>query len=208
MNDHLLWHWLAGVVAYALGSIPFGLLIVKARGGQDIRHAGSGNIGAANVARNAGFAAGALTLALDSAKGWLAVWIAGRWTGGNIRWMMAAAVLAVAGHIFPIWLGFKGGKGVATSLGALIPICPQAVGAGAAVWLLVVGFWRYSSLGSILMAAAMPMLVYFLYEPRHAPPSSVTWGVVAISLLVLARHRANLERLIVGKEERLGPPRR
>ncbi len=206
MNSH--WHWLIGVIAYALGSIPFGLLIVKARGGGDIRKSGSGNIGAANVARNAGFVAGALTLLLDSAKGWLAVWIASRSTEGNIRWMMAAAILAVVGHVFPVWLGFKGGKGVATSLGALLPICPQAVGAGAALWILVVVFWRYSSLGSILMEAAMPVLVYFLYEPRHAPPSCVTWGVVAISLLVLAKHRANLERLAAGKEERLGPPPR
>ncbi|MFZ3201388.1 MAG: glycerol-3-phosphate 1-O-acyltransferase PlsY [Candidatus Acidiferrales bacterium] len=206
MNAH--WHWLVGVIAYALGSIPFGLLIVKAGGGGDIRMSGSGNIGAANVARNAGFPAGVLTLLLDAAKGWLAVWLASHWTGGNIRWMMAAAILVVAGHVFPLWLGFKGGKGVATSLGAFLVICPQAVGAGVVLWLLVVGFWRYSSLGSILMEAAMPVFVYLLYEPRHAPPSSVTWGVVAISLLVLAEHRANLQRLTAGTEERLGPPRR
>lgn len=205
MNGH--WHWLTGVIAYALGSIPFGLLIVKMRGGDDIRTSGSGNIGAANVTRNAGFVAGALTLLLDCAKGWLAVWIASRWTGGNICWMMAAAILVVAGHVFPVWLRFKGGKGVATSLGALLPICPQAVGAGATLWLLVVGFWGYASLGSIVMAAAMPVLVYFLYVPRHAPPSRVTWGVVVISLLVLAKHRANIGRLVAGKEERLTPPR-
>jgi len=206
VNAH--WHWLIGVVAYALGSIPFGLLIVKAHGGGDIRESGSGNIGAANVTRNAGVVAGVLTLLLDAAKGWLAVWLAGHWTGGDIRWMMAAAILVVAGHVFPIWLGFKGGKGVATSLGAFLVICPQAVGAGIALWLLVVGFWGYSSLGSILMAAAMPVFVYLLYEPRHAPPTCVTGGVVAISLLVLAKHRANLERLVAGTEERLRPPRR
>jgi glycerol-3-phosphate acyltransferase PlsY len=206
VNAH--WHWLIGVIAYALGSIPFGLLIVKARGGGDIRESGSGNIGAANVTRNAGFAAGVLTLLLDAAKGWLAVWLASYWTGGDIRWMMAAAILVVAGHVFPLWLGFKGGKGVATSLGAFLVICPHAVGAGVALWLLVAGFWGYSSLGSILMAAAMPLFVYLLYEPRHAPPSIVTDGVVAISLLVLAKHRANLERLVAGTEERLHPPRR
>ncbi len=205
MNGH--WHWVIGVIAYALGSIPFGLLIVKMRGGDDIRTSGSGNIGAANVARNAGFTAGALTLLFDCAKGWLAVWIASRGTGGNIRWMMAAAILVVAGHVFPVWLRFRGGKGVATSLGALLPICPQAVGAGAALWLLVVGFWGYASLGSIVMAAAMPVLVYFLYAPRHAPPSCVTWGVVVISMLVIAKHRANLGRLVAGKEEPLIPPR-
>jgi acyl phosphate:glycerol-3-phosphate acyltransferase len=205
VNAH--WHWLIGVIAYALGSIPFGLLIVKARGGGDIRESGSGNIGAANVTRNAGFTAGALTLVLDAAKGWLAVWLASYWTGGDIRWVMAAAILVVAGHVFPLWLGFKGGKGVATSLGAFLVICPHAVGAGVALWLLVVGFWGYSSLGSILMEAAMPLFVYLLYEPRHAPPSIVTGGIVAISLLVLAKHRANLERLVAGTEERLRPPR-
>jgi len=110
-------HWWIPALAYLLGSIPFGLLIVKAFGGGDIRAVGSGNIGAANVARNAGAVAGVLTLLLDAAKGYAAVWIAERWTGGNGRWMMAAAVAAVIGHMFPVWLGFKGGKGVATGLG-------------------------------------------------------------------------------------------
>ncbi|HXO44398.1 MAG TPA: glycerol-3-phosphate acyltransferase, partial [Candidatus Cybelea sp.] len=104
-------------VAYLLGSIPFGLLLVKAQGGPDIRSIGSGNIGAANVARNAGPIAGALTLLLDAGKGYLAVWLAARGTGGNAHWIMAAAVAAVMGHVFPMWLRFRGGKGVATSLG-------------------------------------------------------------------------------------------
>ena len=103
-------HWWIPALAYLLGSIPFGLLIVKAFGGGDIRAVGSGNIGAANVARNAGAVAGVLTLLLDAAKGYAAVWIAERWTGGNGRWMMAAAVAAVIGHMFPVWLGFKGGR--------------------------------------------------------------------------------------------------
>jgi acyl phosphate:glycerol-3-phosphate acyltransferase len=195
-------YWIAGV-AYLLGSIPFGVLIVKARGGPDIRAEGSGNIGAANVARNAGAAAGLLTLILDAAKGYLAVWIAERATGGSIRWMMIAAAAAVIGHVFPVWLGFRGGKGVATGLGAFLPICREAVLFAAVLWLLVVGFWRYSSLGSIVATAALPVFVYFLYAPGHAPPTYVTLCTVAISLLVLWRHRANMERLIAGKETRL-----
>ena len=127
--------WLIPLVAYLLGSIPFGLLIVKASGGGDIRASGSGNIGAANVTRNAGLLAGLLTLLLDAAKGYLAVWLAARWTGSSIRWMMAAAVCAVLGHMFPIWLGFRGGKGVATGLGVFLPICPEAVGFALLLWL-------------------------------------------------------------------------
>jgi glycerol-3-phosphate acyltransferase PlsY len=195
--------WIALSAAYLLGSIPFGLLIVKITAGKDIREAGSGNIGAANVARNAGPVAGALTLVLDAAKGYLAVWIAARVTHENIHWMMVAVFLAVVGHMFPVWLGFKGGKGVATGLGVFLPICWQAVAAAAVLWLVVVAFWQYSSLGSIAAAAAMPLFVYVLYAPRHAPPSSVTLGTVLISLLILFKHRSNMERLIAGKESRL-----
>jgi len=196
--------WLIPVGAYLLGSIPFGLLVVKASAGRDIRAVGSGNIGAANVARNAGLAAGALTLLLDAGKGYAAVWLAGHWSGGNLRWMMAAAVAAVVGHVFPVWLGFKGGKGVATGLGVFLPICPLAVAAAAGFWILVVLFWRYSSLGSIVAAAALPVLVYLFYAPPHAPPEYVLLGTVFISLVILAKHRGNMERLIAGKESRLG----
>jgi acyl phosphate:glycerol-3-phosphate acyltransferase len=198
--------WLIPVAAYLLGSIPFGLLIVKALGGPNIREIGSGNIGAANVTRNAGKLAGALTLVLDTTKGYLAVWLASRYAAGNIRWMMVAAFFAVIGHMFPVWLGFKGGKGVATGLGVFVPICWQAVAAGIALWLLVVIFWRYSSLGSISAAAALPIFVYLLYAPGHAPPEVVTFGTVVIAVLVIFKHRSNIERLIAGEEPRLGAP--
>ena len=190
--------------AYLLGSIPFGLLIVKARGGPDIRSLGSGNIGASNVTRNAGALAGVLTLLLDAGKGYLAVWLAARFTGANVHWMMAAAVAAVIGHVFPVWLRFKGGKGVATSLGVFLPLCWEAVAAAAVVWVLVVAFWRYASLGSITAAAAMPVLIYLFYAPGLAPPTYVSLSTIFIALLVLAKHRANMERLIAGKESRLG----
>jgi glycerol-3-phosphate acyltransferase PlsY len=195
--------WLTPVIAYLLGSIPFGVLIVKALGGPDIRAIGSGNIGAANVARNAGKFAGVLTLLLDAGKGYAAVWLAGYFTHSNIRWMMIAAVCAVIGHMFPIWLGFKGGKGVATGLGVFLPICWQAVAAGIVLWLAVVIFWRYSSLGSISAAVALPLFVYLLYAPGHAPPEYVTLGTVVISLLVLIKHRPNIARLVAGAEPRL-----
>jgi glycerol-3-phosphate acyltransferase PlsY len=191
------------VASYLLGSIPFGLLIVKARGGLDIRSTGSGNIGAANVARNAGMLLGLLTLLLDAGKGYLGVWIAARYTGGNMRWVMAAAVAAVIGHMFPIWLRFRGGKGVATALGVFLLICPMAVAAAAGFWLLVVLFWRYSSLGSMVAAAALPALVYLFYAPRHAPPNYVLLSTILISVLVLAKHYPNMARLVAGKEKRL-----
>jgi len=195
-------YWTAGV-AYLLGAIPFGVLIVKMRGGPDIRESGSGNIGAANVARNAGVVAGVVTLVLDAGKGYFAVWLAARVTHGNILWMTIAAAAAVIGHIFPVWLGFHGGKGVATGLGAFLPVCREAVLLALVLWVLVVGFWRYSSLGSIIATAAMPVFVYLLYAPGHAPPIDVTVCTVAISLLILWKHRANMRRLIAGKETRL-----
>lgn len=198
--------WLIVPVAYLLGSIPFGLLIVKATGGGDIRKSGSGNIGAANVARNAGPVAGILTLVLDAAKGYLAVWLAARWSGESIHWMVAAAVLAIAGHMFPVWLKFRGGKGVATGLGVFLPICAPAVGLGVVVWLLVVFWKRYSSLGSVVAAALLPLFVYILYAPRHAPPESLTWGTVAISLMIIIKHRSNIERLANGNESKLKLP--
>lgn len=195
-------YWLVPAIAYPLGSIPFGFLIVKARG-SDIRQEGSGNIGAANVARNAGAIAGILTLLLDAAKGYAAVLIAQRWTHGDMRWVMAAALAAVIGHMFPIWLGFKGGKGVATGLGVFLPICAEAVGIAVILWIAIVLFWRYSSLASIVAAVALPVLVYVLYAPGHAPAPYVTVGTILISILVLVKHRANLERLMAGTESRL-----
>lgn len=194
--------WLIPVIAYFLGAIPFGFLIVKVRG-RDIRETGSGNIGAANVARNAGAVAGVLTLILDAGKGYLAVWIAARWTHSNERWMMAAALAAVIGHMFPIWLRFKGGKGVATGLGVFLPIAATAVIAAVVLWILVVLFWRYSSLGSILASVALPIFVHLLYAPLHAPPPEVTVGTILISILVLVKHRGNIERLMNGTESRL-----
>lgn len=195
--------WLIPIAAYLLGSIPFGYLIVKMGSGSDVRGAGSGNIGATNVTRVAGKAAGLATLVLDIGKGYLAVWLAMRWSHGNIRWMMAAAVAVVLGHTFSCWLRFRGGKGVATGLGVFLAVAWQAVLAALLVWLVVVAFWRYVSLGSVVAAAALPILVYLFYAPGHAPPLAVSFGSVAVAIIVIFKHRENIARLIAGTERRL-----
>lgn len=195
--------WLIPIVAYLLGSIPFGYLIVKMGSGSDVRGAGSGNIGATNVTRVAGKGAGLATLLLDVGKGYLAAWLAMRWSHGNIRWMMAAAVAVALGHTFSCWLRFRGGKGVATGLGVFLVVAWQAVLATLLVWLVVVAFWRYVSLGSVVAAAALPILVYLFYAPGHAPPLAVSFGSVAVAIIVIFKHRENVARLIAGTESRL-----
>ncbi len=191
------------LTAYILGSIPFGLLIARLRGRGDIRQAGSGNIGAANVTRVVGVGAGVLTLLLDAGKGSLAVWLASRFTAGEITWVTIAGVAAILGHLFPVWLRFRGGRGVATGAGAFLLICPQAVAAAILLWILVVAFWRYVSLGSITAAAALPLFAYLLWAPGHAPPFVVSIGVLLASILIIWKHRPNIERLLAGTETKL-----
>jgi glycerol-3-phosphate acyltransferase PlsY len=210
MNEaSLIAHGWVLLVAYLLGSIPFGYLIVKLREGRDIRTVGSGNIGAANVTRVVGLAAGAMTLLLDAAKGYLAVWIAARVTNESVRWMVIAGLAAIIGHLFPVWLKFRGGRGVATAAGVFLPICWPAVLVAVVIWVLVVAFWRYVSLGSIAAAAALPLLTYLLYAPQHAPPLTVSISTTLAAVLIILRHRPNIERLIAGTEQRftLRPPR-
>jgi glycerol-3-phosphate acyltransferase PlsY len=186
--------------AYLLGSIPFGLLLGKLFGAADVRKAGSGNIGATNVARVAGPLAGILTLVLDAAKGSLAVLLAARLTNGVALWMMIAGLCVLVGHCFPIWLGFHGGKGVATAAGVFLVLCPPAFLGAVILFLLVVGYWRFVSLGSIAAAAAMPLLVYFFWAPHHAPPYAVTFGSLAAALLIVYKHDRNIQRLVQGDE--------
>jgi glycerol-3-phosphate acyltransferase PlsY len=188
------------VSAYLLGSIPFGLILGKIFGSGDVRAEGSGNIGATNVARVAGPLAGILTLLLDGAKGAAAVLLAERYSNGSAMWMIIAGLAALIGHCFPIWLKFKGGKGVATAAGVYLALSPLAFLAGLILFILVVGFWRYVSLGSISAAAAMPMLLYFLWAPHHAPPPVITFGALAVAMLIVYKHDANLQRLVNGQE--------
>jgi len=194
------WGWV--VLGYLLGSIPFGYLLVRATGGGDIRFQGSGNIGATNVARTSGWLVGVATLILDAAKGFGAVWLAQRFADGNIRFVMYAGLAAILGHVFPVWLRFEGGKGVATALGVFLAVCWPAVVAAALLFLLVAVFWRYVSLASISAAASLPLLVYLLYAPRHAPPGVVSAGTFVATVIVIVKHRDNIERLLAGTEPR------
>src|ERR1700687_852902 len=195
-------------VGYVLGSIPFGYLLVRARSGRDVRAMGSGNIGATNVGRTAGLSTGVATLILDAAKGSFAVWLAGHFSGGNIRFMMYAGLAAILGHVFPVWLKFSGGKGGATALGVFLMISWTAVAAAVAIFAIVVLFWRYVSLASVSAAAALPLLVYLLYAPGHAPPTAVTAGTLLSSVLIIVKHRGNIERLMAGTEPRFETEKR
>jgi acyl phosphate:glycerol-3-phosphate acyltransferase len=193
------------LAGYLLGSIPFGYLIVRFTSGADIRASGSGNIGATNVNRVAGAGAGIATLLLDVAKGYFAVWLAGRVSGGSVGWMAVTGMAAIIGHLFPVWLGFRGGKGVATAVGVFVPLCWLAVAAAAVIWLMVVSITRWVSLGSVVAAAALPLCMYFLYAPgtSHAPPLSVTISTALVAILIIVKHRANIQRLLAGTESRL-----
>jgi acyl phosphate:glycerol-3-phosphate acyltransferase len=188
------------VAAYLLGSIPFGLLLSRLFGGGDVRKSGSGNIGATNVARVAGPMPGILTLLFDVSKGAAAVWLAGRVSDESALWMMIAALAALLGHCFPIWLKFRGGKGVATAAGAFLVLCPPALLGAVILFMLVVFFWRYVSLASISAAASMPLLIYFLWAPHHAPPLIVTFGALAAAAIIVYKHDANIQRLLQGEE--------
>src|SRR5271154_2127533 len=188
------------VAAYLIGSIPFGILLAKLFGGVDVRKAGSGNIGATNVARVAGPLPGILTLVLDGVKGAAAVWLAARVANESALWVTLAGLFALLGHCFPVWLRFRGGKGVATAAGMFLALCwPAALGA-IGVFILVVLFSRFVSLGSVSAAAAMPLLIYLLWAPHHAPPLVVTFGAFAAAMLVVYKHDANIQRLVEGRE--------
>jgi len=196
-NLSLIW---IPIAAYLLGSVPFGVLLAQLAGAGDVRRAGSGNIGATNVARVAGPLAGLLTLVLDTAKGAAAVVLAEHYADGSAKWLMLAGLAVLLGHCFPAWLRFKGGKGVATALGVFLVLSWQAALAALFIFILVVACWKYVSLGSISAAAVMPLLIYFLWAPHHAPPLIVTAGTLAIAALVVYKHDANIQRLVQGNE--------
>jgi glycerol-3-phosphate acyltransferase PlsY len=188
------------LVAYLLGSIPFGVLFTRLFGAGDVRKSGSGNIGATNVARVAGPVPALLTLLFDFAKGAAPVWLAARVSNQSATWMIIAALAALVGHCFPIWLRFRGGKGVATAAGAFLVLCPPALLGCVILFLIVLFFWRYVSLASISAAAAMPLLIYLLWAPHHAPPMIVTFGALAAAVIIVYKHDANIQRLVQGEE--------
>lgn len=194
------------VIGYLLGSVPFGYLLVRIFRGTDIRRCGSGNIGATNVARSSP-ALGIATLLLDAAKGFVAVVFASTLTPGLsavylYAAMATAALCALLGHMFPIWLKFRGGKGVATGVGAFVAIVPKAVLVAICVFAALVALFRYVSLGSIVAAATLPALIYLFYVQPGLPMQSVLGAAVAASLLIIAKHHQNISRLFAGTEHR------
>jgi acyl phosphate:glycerol-3-phosphate acyltransferase len=214
------------VVSYLLGSIPFGYLLVRIFRGEDVRLSGSGNIGATNVSRKSP-ALGVLTLLLDALKGFAAVTLA-IWLSPNVfpdiclptvlghETLLAsmppisvhaaiAALVAVLGHMFPVWLNFRGGKGVATGLGSFAVIAPKAVLIAAVIFIIIVALFRYSSLGSITAAAALPLIALVLHDYGH---SALTLCLISLTcLIIIAKHHENIRRLLAGTENRLGAKR-
>jgi len=189
-------------VSYLLGSIPFGYLLVRLFRKQDIRAVGSGNIGATNVVRSGAKGLGVLTLLLDLGKGLAAVLVARHFSPQVYDLAVVAGVAAVCGHVFPVWLGFKGGKGVATALGVFLGLVPVAAVSLLAVFVVVVWWSRYISLGSIVAAAAFPVIGILLLRGRV--DVIVIFGFVAIPALVIAKHHENIRRLMAGTENRFG----
>ena len=183
------------IAAYLLGSIPTGLLLAKASG-VDIRSSGSGNIGATNVYRTLGRTVGILTLIGDCLKGVVPV-VTAAWLGMSASWIAAVGLAAFLGHTYTIFLGFKGGKGVATALGVFLAVSPAAVGSVLLIFVAVVWKWRYISLGSIVAAMAMPGMVA-VFDSRPA----VVIMTVIIALLVVWKHRENIKRLKEGTESK------
>jgi len=191
------------VAAYLVGSIPFSFLVARAFGVDDVRRVGSGNVGATNVLRSAGRRAGGLALLLDAAKGSAASLIAVRLAPDQELTWALAAVAAVLGHMYPVWLRFQGGKGVATGLGAFAPLMPEAALGATVLFLLTLAATRYVSLSSIVGAAGLALLALVLGSPEP-----VVWAAAVTAGLVVLRHRSNVRRLWTGQESRAGEPRR
>ena len=187
---------LAVLLAYLIGSIPFGLIVVKLTTGADVRAAGSGNIGATNVLRTTGRKAGVLTLVLDGLKGAAAVWMASALAGGSTFWMSFAALAVLAGHAFPVWLHFKGGKAVATFAGAFAVLTPVPLLAVVLIFVGVVAWTRYLSLGSIIAAGLFPVACFLILHPEWP----VMISSLGAALLIIDRHRPNIARIRAGEE--------
>jgi glycerol-3-phosphate acyltransferase PlsY len=201
---------LISAISYLLGSIPFGYLLVRIFRGEDVRRTGSGNIGATNVSRKSP-ALGALTLLLDAAKGFFAVQLAAAFSPFSSgdprieRVMAASALLAIMGHMFPVWLRFRGGKGVATALGAFLRFNPMTVGVAIIIFVMVVLVSRRISLGSIVTAALFPLSIWLLDRPRDPWVIALT---ATSGLLIIARHHQNIRRLLIGAEPKFSPGRK
>ena len=197
--------WLVSIpLAYLLGSIPFGYLLVRFVRREDIRTSGSGNIGATNVARSGAKGLAMLTLLLDVAKTLVAVLLARHLVPGNFDFAVVAAIAAMLGYVFPVWLGFRGGKGVAGGLGVFLALVPWIALCSLGVFLIVVTTSRYVSLASMVASVSMPF--FALLFLRHPSPVTIA-GIVFIPLLICVRHHKNIERLRSGTESRFGSAR-
>jgi glycerol-3-phosphate acyltransferase PlsY len=185
------------LAAYFIGSIPFALILTR-RWGADLRQVGSGNLGAANVMRASGVGAGVLVAALDIAKGAASVWMAER-VGGDAALPAAAGLAAIVGHVYPVWLRFRGGKGVATACGVFSMLTPLAVPPALAIFAAVVWLTQYVSLGSVLASMAVPPIAYALGSPAPG-----VMAAAAASALIVFRHRSNVSRMWMGTERRVG----
>jgi len=194
------------IVSYLLGSIPFGYLIVSAKTGGDVRETGSGGTGATNVSRRAGKGAGVVTLVLDALKGAGAVIFAKVILSGVDQpraawWIGMSGIIAMLGHIFPVWLGFRGGKGVATSVGVFAVLAPVAVVCAGVLFVVVVWSTRYVSLGSMLAALAIPLFVWLESLIRHVPDvTALVVSTLTGAALIAYAHRGNIQRLLTGTE--------
>jgi len=187
------------LIAYVLGAIPFGYVLVKWKTGTDVRSAGSGNIGATNVLRTTGTVAGVVTLLLDIAKGYAAVWIADILTGHDPFWMSAAALAVMAGHAYPVFLKFQGGKAVASFVGAFLRLTPLPMLAVLLVFVVAVAWTRHISLGSILAAGTFPLAVWLILQP----PLPVVVASFVAGIFIIYRHAGNIRRLHEGSEHTL-----
>ncbi len=186
--------------AYLTGSIPFAFLFVRLATGRDVRGEGSGNVGATNALRSAGWKVGVAVTALDVAKGTLAVW-AMMVFNPESAWLAAAMLAVVGGHCFPVWLRFRGGKGVATGLGAFLVIEPASAVAAVGVWIVVLAAFRWVSLASMIATGSFPVLVQLMGSPDW-----ITLGAVAVAaILIIVLHHSNIRNLVAGDEPRLGP---
>ncbi len=190
------------VLSYLLGSIPFGYVLVRVFRGEDVRAGGSGNIGATNVARRSP-ALGVATLLLDAGKGFAAVLLAKNlFANPHSKFALAiAAFFAVLGHLFPVWLKFRGGKGVATGFGSFVAIAPKSILCMVGIFVLVVAIFRYVSLGSVVAAALLPILAWGLHE--YIQPRELIL-LFATSVLIIWKHRQNLSRIAAGTEPKIG----
>ncbi len=196
---------IALVVAFLVGGIPFGYLLVRWKTGEDVREKGSGNIGATNVLRTTGRSIAVATMLLDIAKGFFAVWLADKLSGGSPTWMSLAALAVMAGHAYPIFLKFQGGKAVASFIGAFLYLTPIPMIAALIVFVIVVAATRQISMGSMIAGGSLPFATWLIEHP----PSIVVLATVVAAVFLIYRHRANIERIRMGTESvfRFGNPR-